>query len=278
MKEYKNLESRVKYAEHTAKEIEELIGQTKYLPVTRYNGMKKHIGTKGWSIVEDNRTITPQLADLFDDFLEMGTFPTQAVYVKYYHLYQMSAINERYPHLKEDEEQYAIAKKQSWNRATTAYMGNVVQYHALLLLRELYPKSGIYISSKLDQRGKIDIVLKHAGKYLYIHVTSNSANAKGRNELKKGKAGTVSDTRKDLYLTYSPCFWKPDANTKFIGQYPLLQAEYVVQSIEQALRDDDIGDRVENFQSSRFKQVLDDIESKDNAKEIIFKVRNKVAI
>lgn len=269
-----NLKQRAWYTPHTSTEVEDLLATAAYAPVERPVVDRN---TKGYRLSNETMTADPRLTTLFDDYIEKGVFPTQDEYVKRYYELQLTALKRLHPQLKSDNPaEYDALKKGTWNRATRAYMGYMVQYHTLLLLRENFPEAHFYTSQAFDEAGKVDIVMHYKHRYHYIHITSTSAHAKRHARRKQWLKRFMSDDTGDIYLTYDPVRRGYSAHTRFIGQYPLFKKEWLIETIEAHANSTEFGDDDSEFSTTQLKMMLDFVTR--NKSITVNKVRNKLQV
>lgn len=124
-----------------------------------------------------------------------------------------------------------------YNRQLRSYSSHLVELHALLALRELFPEWNVYCSEYLDLLMGVDLVVESEKKRLYLHIFKNSKMgflAYRKKEMRGGKknsSGKFVRYKRNFNghksLQYDFRKNQHSESTQFINGNPLFKTEWL---------------------------------------------------
>ena len=203
--------------------------------VTEYHKMIGKVNKDIEATVERVTGFGVKMASAFESLsVDLARVPTPVEFNKYC----LTIAEEFWRHSKPDgiawNETVAMAVA---NRNYRCYISQVVELHAMLQLRELFPEWKVFGSDLLDNLMGVDIVVETESKRLYLHVMKNSKysfmafrkkQTRGGLRDSKGKFHRYHrDFTGDKTLMYEGRPESSSDTTEFINGLPLFKAEWL---------------------------------------------------
>ncbi|MFB4158913.1 hypothetical protein ACE1TF_03415 [Geomicrobium sp. JSM 1781026] len=216
----------------TVNYIEETIARTEYAPIKR---LDKHTLSKERKAelhqVEDIVSFGGEVIYLFDELVHMyEALPSQKKYVN-------AGVNKMLKYMTDfepDIEVTTVMVEGCKLRLTRTYMSRLVELHLQAVIREELPNFKHIEYMYVDSVMGVDLVLEDDQKRYYVHVTSNTPQAKAMLKNKESTGGLSvnrtyvpysRDFDGDLILKYETS--QASTSTKFINGFPLFDTDYV---------------------------------------------------
>lgn len=218
----------------TATGLKETLAQPAYA-VNQWNTMTTKADKKVEQVVERVTGFGLKMGNAFESLCtELGRVPTQTEFNDYCLTLAESFWNHSKPEGITWSSTVATAVA---NRNYRCYVSQIVELHAVLLLRELFPKWTVVGSDLLDTLMGVDIVVETGRKRLYLHVMKNSKysflafrkkSQRGGLRDRKGKFRRYHrDFNGDKTLMYEGRPESCSDTTEFINGLPLFKAEWL---------------------------------------------------
>lgn len=218
----------------TAGQLKETLAQPQYA-VNEYQRIEGKASKRIEETVERVTGFGTQMSSAFEALLtELGRVPTQTEFNEYC----LTLAEDFWNHSKpegiawDDTVATAVA-----NRNYRCYISQIVELHAVLMLRELFPKWKVVGSDLLDNLMGVDIVVETGRKRLYLHVMKNSRYSflAFRKKMKRGGMRDANgkfhryyrDFTGDKTLMYEGRPESSSDTTEFVNGLPLFKAEWL---------------------------------------------------
>lgn len=218
----------------TATGLKETLAKPAYA-VNQWNTMATKADKQVEQVVERVTGFGMKMGSAFESLCtELGRVPTQTEFNDYC----LALAEDFWNHSKpegiawSDPVATAVA-----NRNYRCYVSQIVELHAVLLLRELFPKWKVLGSDLLDTLMGVDIVVETGRKRLYLHVMKNSkysflafrkkAQRGGMRDAKGKFHRYYRDFKGDKTLMYEGRPESSSETTEFINGLPLFKAEWL---------------------------------------------------
>lgn len=247
-----------------ASEIKELLARPEYstVPIVRQDLSDED--RKKVMRYENINSFGAEVADLFEDLCdELHRIPTQQEYVDIgVELTEEWWIREtlkKNPYIRGLEFDNVIIQAVK-NRQGRGYLSLVNEVHTVALLKEMYPDAKVITHDLLDLVLGVDIVMEYKGKRFYFHVYKNSYwgkkafhNKESRGGMKNSEGAFVKYHR-DFYGDVSLVYDVIDSDTtELVNGIPLFTEDYIRFSVDRALKNDTIGERISCMNSKLHK-------------------------
>ena len=203
--------------------------------VTEYHKMKGKVNKEIEATVERVTGFGIKMASAFEALcIDLARVPTPVEFNEYC----LTLAEEFWKQSKPDgldwNETVSMAVA---NRNYRCYVSQVVELHAMLQLRELFPEWHIVGSDLLDNLMGVDIVVETESKRLYLHVMKNSKYSFMAFRKKQSRGGLRDKNGKfhryhrdftgDKTLMYEGRSESCSETTEFINGLPLFKAEWL---------------------------------------------------
>lgn len=222
----------------TVAEIEKLLKQPEYTAIIPDYSFKNSKNKRETDAVEKVVSFGKELGDLFENLsLENNRIPTQKefldaqlVIMKDFWLNKASKADTKGIEWTDAVEKACI------NRTLRTYTSQLVEYHTITAMRELFPEWGIYSSSHLDLLLGVDLVVETEKKFMYVHIFKNSTHGFKAFYKKEKRGGSKINGKfkkfhrdftgdKCLVFDYHPNQFSD--TTQFINGHPLFKTEFL---------------------------------------------------
>lgn len=222
----------------TVAEIEKLLKQPEYKAIIPDYSFKNSKNKRETDAVEATVSFGRELGDLFEELsLKHSRIPTQQEFLDA-QLPIMKAywLDSKHKGATKGIEWTSAVEKACINRALRTYTSQLVEYHTITAMQELFPEWGIYSSSYLDLLLGVDLVVETGKKFMYVHIFKNSTHgfkAFYKKEKRGGRKinGKFKKFHRDftgdkcLVFDYTPAHCSE--TTQFINGHPVFKQEFL---------------------------------------------------
>lgn len=248
----------------SASEIKELLARPEYSTVPTVRQELSDEDRKKVMRYENINSFGAEVADLFEDLCdELHRIPTQQEYidigVELTEEWWIRETLKKNPYIRDLDFDSVIIQAVK-NRQGRGYLSLVNEVHTVALLKEMYPDAKVITHDLLDLVLGVDIVMEYKGKRLYFHVYKNSywgkkafCNKEHRGGMKNSE-GTFVKYHRDFYGDVSLVYDVVDSDTtELVNGIPLFTEDYIKFSVDRALKNDTIGERISCMNSKLTK-------------------------